>query len=89
MDPHDIRSPAQLRATLAVVKKGVADGELREVSNYGSAPDGVERVPLDRLLDPTIAWPDVLRVELECPACRQRFSLSCETYHGSGGRWST
>lgn len=31
---------------------------------------------------------DILYHSFKCTKCSQRFSLSVETYHGSGGRWS-
>jgi len=89
MQTHPIRSPAQLREALRIVKKGLDDGELREIPPPAHPSDGNEVIPVAQLLDPSVPWPDVLRVRLECPVCAQQFSLSCETYHGSGGRWSS
>lgn len=33
-------------------------------------------------------WCDFIECNLHCPTCGQKFELRCETYHGSGGRWS-
>jgi hypothetical protein len=34
-----------------------------------------------------LSWSDIVECELHCPNCGQKFQLSCETYHGRGGRW--
>lgn len=35
--------------------------------------------------DGDLQWSDALECTLRCAACGQRFQLTCETYHGSGG----
>jgi hypothetical protein len=36
-----------------------------------------------------LQWQDIIDCRLHCAKCGQRFTLTCETYHGSGGSWST
>jgi hypothetical protein len=36
----------------------------------------------------SLEWDDLIDCMMECAACGQRFVLSCETYHGSGGTWA-
>jgi hypothetical protein len=88
MQTRPIRSPAELLEVLGIVKSGLAEGELREIPPPPRASDDAEVIAFAQLLEASHPRPDVFRVRLECPVCAQRFSLSCETYHGSGGRWS-
>ena len=32
-------------------------------------------------------WGDIVSHEFKCTGCGQKFRLSAETYHGSGGEW--
>jgi hypothetical protein len=34
-----------------------------------------------------LQWDDSIDCTLKCPVCSQRFQLTCDTYHGSGGEW--
>jgi hypothetical protein len=34
-----------------------------------------------------LQWTDWIDCQMDCPTCGQKFELTCETYHGSGGRW--
>lgn len=88
MQTYLIRSPAQLREALRIVRKGLDDGELRELPVPTHTSNGVEIVPVAQLLDTSVPWPDVLQARLGCPVCGQQFSLLCETYHGPGGKWT-
>jgi len=43
--------------------------------------------PLDDI-KPDTPWPDdIIEHTFQCTQCRQRFLLSVETYHGTGGTW--
>ena len=33
------------------------------------------------------AWEDVMHHTFRCTNCKQEFSLTVDTYHGSGGSW--
>lgn len=37
------------------------------------------------IVDGDLQWSDVMECTLRCVSCGQRFRLTCETYHGSGG----
>jgi len=39
------------------------------------------------VVDGSLGWSDVLECLLRCRNRGTRFRLSCETYHGSGGRF--
>lgn len=77
--------PADLAGLLGIVRSAVAEGAVVCVAN-AEKPALVEQPAFDEL-DLSQPWPDVLQYWFECPACAQRFELSIETYHGSGGVW--
>jgi hypothetical protein len=37
------------------------------------------------IIDGSLQWSDHIECKLQCAACHQQFTLSCETYHGGGG----
>jgi len=41
-----------------------------------------------RIESGSLAYEDVIVCDLSCTACGGRFHLDCETYHGSGGKWT-
>jgi hypothetical protein len=48
--------------------------------------DGVATGVLE-VVDGSLAWDDHVECLLVCRLCGGRFRLSCETYHGLGGRF--
>lgn len=79
------RGPEDLEALLRIVRAAVAEGAVVCVANAQKA--ALNDQPAFGELDLSRPWPDVLQYWFECPACAQRFELTIETYHGSGGVW--
>lgn len=82
---HRISVPADLTKAIAVVRDHVQDGTLREMeaprSNIGEV-EPFSKVPAEG------PWDDVMSFAFACQSCGQRFTLTAETYHGTGGRWA-
>jgi hypothetical protein len=78
----EIRAPSELRSAISVVRDNLADNTIREITT-GS------RTGQRAFADETSGtnFHDVLNYQFECCSCAQRFSLTAETYHGSGGKW--
>lgn len=78
-----ISSPADLVSVLREVKAHLIAGELRQVD----APN--EPIISTRLVEISEEgpWPDYLEALLE-DARGNRYRLSVETYHGTGGSWT-
>jgi hypothetical protein len=81
-----IRGPLDLEKAVRVIRANLDDGTLVEAGNLPNATlagptpfADVERSP---------PWPDVILSDFHCAHCGEPFRLSCETFHGSGGRWS-
>lgn len=77
-----IRAPSDLEHALRVVRDNLADGTIREM-----IPDPARASPSFASIAPQGPWDDVLDFTFRCPGCGQRFSLTAETFHGSGGEW--
>jgi hypothetical protein len=76
----DIRSPAELKRALTIAKSAVATGTIQEVAvREGGEPFSA--------LSPDGPWDDIVSHRFQCRHCEQRFELTAETYHGSGGGW--
>ena len=72
-DPHFYRDV--VRQLLDAIKAGVLE------MTSGTCP-------LETLLDAQSPWPDdIVTHEMRCAQCGQRFVMSIDTYHGSGGDW--
>jgi hypothetical protein len=78
----EIRSPGDLAQAIRVTRDHVADGTLVEVPSR--SPVFCE--PFSAVI-PEGPWEDVVGYGFRCTSCGQLFSLSAETYHGSGGEW--
>ena len=78
---REIGGQEELAALIEDLKAAVAAGVLREqrMSRYDT--------PFAELIDGK-GWPDMIGIHFRCRACKARFTLSCETYHGGGGAWS-
>jgi len=75
-----IRTPGELERVVRIAKSALDAGTIIDVSS------GVMATPMTDLLQP--GWPDIVSADFCCIACEELFHLSCETYHGSGGKWT-
>ena len=81
---QQIRSPAELKQALRVLQGEIQRSVLEQL--IVPASDGLEQPSVhDLLSEPN---PDIFCSHFRCRHCGQQFELMCETYHGSGGRWS-
>jgi hypothetical protein len=81
---QEIRTPGELRRILLALSGEISRGAL-EQEPLATEPGLNQASVQDLLAQP---YPDVLRTGFRCTHCGQCFQLSCETHHGSGGRWS-
>lgn len=82
--PLRIRSKADLNDAVRRVQGEIESGVLAETETDGPRRDwqtSFSALREDGALD------DVVVCYFRCTACTRLFSLSCETYHGSGGGW--
>jgi hypothetical protein len=77
-----IRVPADLRQAIRVARDNLADGTIVEVPS--ASP--IYREPFSAVTE-SGPWDDVIGYGFRCTSCGQLFSLSADTYHGSGGEW--
>ena len=77
-----IRTPGELRQAIRVARDNLADGTIVEVPS--TSP--IFREPFSTVTE-SGPWDDVIGYGFRCTSCGQLFSLSAETYHGSGGEW--
>ena len=82
-----IRSPDELDDVLRMISDKLANGTLVEVTGPATRQDAIEPTAFAELLEAG-ARPDMIKCDFKCSACNEVFHLRCETYHGSGGRWS-
>ncbi len=74
--------PADLKQAIRVARDNVVDGTIVEVPSQSP----IHREPFFAVsIDGP--WDDVIGYGFRCTSCGQLFSLSAETYHGSGGEW--
>ena len=77
-----IRVPSELKSAIRIARDNLADHTIREVTSHNvSGRRAFADVAADAPYD------DVLSYEFECCSCAQKFTLTAETYHGSGGKW--
>ena len=76
-----IRFPSDLKQAIAVTRDNLADGTISDVTSGDCKP-------FDELVS-SGQWDDVLLYQFKCNSCGHLFELYAETYHGSGGRWTT
>ena len=79
-----VRTPGELRRVAEVVSGELARGVLEQ--ELLSLALGMDQPAIGTLLTGPI--PDAFCLGFRCRRCGQGFELSCETYHGSGGRWA-
>jgi len=80
-----VRGPADLESIVERLRQAVADGTLEYAAFEAEPTLAIE--PSLLTLDLAGPLPDVMRYQLGCPHCEQRFELTAETYHGIGGAW--
>lgn len=80
---YEIKSLLDLQKAMKVIRANLDDKTLIDRS---------QAYPFEELEDcfkNGSPWPeDILEYFFECSACKQKFVLVCETYHGSGGKWT-
>lgn len=81
---QEIRTPGELRRVVTTLFGEITRGALEQ--EFFVPALGIDQPTIQALLDQP--FPDVFRSAFRCRYCGQSFQLSCETYHGSGGRWS-
>ena len=83
---YEIGRPGQLSKAIRVVRDNLADGTIVESAYW---PEGVLKLDQSDFssLNETGPWADGFDYYFECSVCGQKFRLSAETYHGSGGAW--
>ena len=79
----DIHSPSALKSRIRLVCARVRDHTLLPLPPNGQ----FETFEPFSDLEEDGPWPDWFTYRFECFSCRQRFALSAEVYHGSGGEW--
>ena len=83
---YEIGRPGQLSKAIRVVRDNLADGTIVESAYW---PEGILKLDQSDFssLSETGPWGDGFDYYFECSTCGQKFRLSAETYHGSGGAW--
>ena len=81
---YPIRTPGELKKALVVVADNLRDGTLGELPAHPPIFD--LSVPFASVVAGT-ARPDLIAYRFCCNSCGETFSLTAETYHGSGGSW--
>jgi hypothetical protein len=81
--PRRISSPAELGDLLRLLKREVTLGAFRQLSpkTDWASEETIDKIPDDG------PWPDYIDMLFEEAKSGQRYRLSVETYHGSGGTW--
>jgi hypothetical protein len=81
----EIRRPDDLKRLAARARDAVAAGILVEASDVPTPASAPEQESVAAVSRGT--WSDVVELHFRCATCSRRFTLSAETYHGSGGAW--
>lgn len=85
--PLPIHGPADFEGIVERVRQAVADEVLEYDPHQPDANFAVQ--PSFLSLDLGGPWPDTARYHFSCASCGQPFRLSLDTFHGTGGRWSS
>ena len=83
-----IQTPGELEKMVRVVGVNLQDGTLAEISGATRSTEVIEPTLFADLIA-SEPWPDMIKADFRCANCGELFHLRCETYHGSGGRWSS
>ena len=78
-----INSQEQLTSLLRDLKRALANGRLRQ---YKPSDAAMALDDLNQVSD-TGPWPDYIEAYFADPTTGERYKLTAETYHGSGGAW--
>ena len=81
---YPIRTLGELKKAIVVVADNLEDGTLEELPE--NPPIFDPSVPFASVVAEK-ARPDILAYRFRCNSCGEVFSLTAETYHGSGGSW--
>jgi hypothetical protein len=87
MKAYEISSQTSFSKALCVIRDNLADGTIIESAYW---PKGIIKTCHTPFSQVTAEGPyteDVYEYYFQCPACKQLFHLSCNTYHGNGGEW--
>jgi hypothetical protein len=82
---YKISAPSDLKKAIAIAREHMESGTLREVD--APKPDVAAQAPFSNLAAEQ-PWDDFISFAFVCQGCGQRFTLTAETYHGSGGTWA-
>lgn len=81
---YRVASPSDLRNAIAVARDSIKAGTIQEIPSQSIAFGG--NASFQDIANGG-AWDDFVCFDFKCSHCGQRFQLSAETYHGSGGAW--
>lgn len=81
-----IRTPDELRVAGAYCRRLVNEGRLTPTEDPERHADAW--TPAWGEFREQGPWEDIVRYFFACPACGQHYRMHCDTYHGSGGRFS-
>jgi hypothetical protein len=79
-----ITSPAALQRVIATISGELAAGRLKECARAGRG----DSLTTEFSSLQSGEFDDFVQCQFTCTRCAGGFSLTCETYHGSGGRWA-
>ena len=84
-----IEIPADLERAIRIAATNIQDGRIQE-SNYWpkEISNCCDSGPFSDLANGKL-WGDIVEYYFECIQCKSLYRLFAETYHGSGGGWST
>jgi len=80
-----IEHPSDLKSAIRVIADNLADETI--VINSDKLMGEFTSVPFAKLVE-NEQWDDIVEYYFKCPKCNLKFSLTAETYHGSGGSWA-
>jgi hypothetical protein len=78
----DIRTPDDLRKVISIAQQAVGDGIIEEI-DFKDWNEPFSNV------NPSGPWDDIVGHRFRCRHCSRNFELTAETYHGSGGAWTS
>lgn len=79
-----IRTPSELNKAIVVASENLKDGTIEEIPS--TAPIFERHIPFAEIAAGSNTT-DLLEYRFRCRGCGEVFSLTAETYHGSGGSW--
>jgi len=81
--PRRISSSAEFGEFLRLLKQAVSRGAFRQLwpKKDWVSEEAISKIPDDG------PWPDYIEMHFEEANSGERYRLSVETYHGTGGTW--